>query len=83
MPPGVVTATSTRPAACAGVGQVIEVPAMVQDAKVADVPPKLTSVAPVKSVLVMVTLVPPAVGPMFGETFVMACVAAPNGVPVS
>ena len=32
------------------------------------VPPKWTDVAPVKSVPVMVTLVPPAVAPMFGET---------------
>ena len=35
---------------------------------VAAVPPKLTAVAPVRFVPLIVTLVPPAVEPVFGET---------------
>jgi hypothetical protein len=35
---------------------------------VAAVPPKVTDVVPLKSVPVMVTLVPPDVGPLFGAT---------------
>jgi hypothetical protein len=37
---------------------------------VAAVPPKVTEVAPVKPVPVIVTTVPPAVGPMFGVKLV-------------
>jgi hypothetical protein len=36
----------------------------------AAVPPKVTEVAPVRLVPVMVTLVPPAVGPLLGDTLV-------------
>ena len=69
VPPGVVTCTFTAPAACAGVVAVIEV-ALFTVKLVAAVPPKVTAVAPVKFVPVMVTLVPPAVGPVFGDTVV-------------
>ena len=37
---------------------------------VAGVPPKLTAVAPVKLVPVIVTLFPPLFGPLFGDTAV-------------
>ena len=67
LPPGVVTATSTAPAACAGAVAVIEV-ALSTVKLVAAVPPKLTTVAPVKPVPVIVTDVPPAAGPPFGVT---------------
>ena len=54
---------------------------MIEDALttvklVAETPPNLTSVAPVKLVPVMVTLVPPAVGPEFGLTLVTVGAAA-------
>jgi hypothetical protein len=66
-PPAVVTTTSTVPAAWAGVVAVIEVgPFTVK--LVAAVPPKVTAVVPLKLVPVIVTLVPPSVGPLFGET---------------
>ena len=65
MPPGVVTRTSTAPAACAGVVAVIWVAEFtVYD--VAAVPPNVTEVAPVRSVPVIVTIVPPAVVPEEG-----------------
>lgn len=69
MPLRVVTTTSTRPLACAGVVQVAErpFPATMQDEVV---PPKLKS-PPVRFVPVMVTVVPPAAGPTLGETPVM------------
>ena len=66
-PPGLVTATVTAPAACAGVVAVIEV-LFTTTTLVAAVPPKVT-VAPVaKFVPVMVTAVPPPVGPLLGLT---------------
>ena len=65
MPLGWVTVTSTVPAAWAGDVAVIEVGlTTVNDA--AATPPKLTLVAPVKFVPLMVTLVPPALEPVFG-----------------
>ena len=57
-----VTTTFTAPAACAGVIAVMVV-ALTTTTLVAAVPPNVTAVAPVKLVPVMVTLVPPAVGP--------------------
>jgi hypothetical protein len=67
LPPGVVTTTSTALAACAGVVTVIVVE-LVTDTLVPAVPPNVTEVAPVKFVPVMVTEVPPAAGPLFGDT---------------
>ena len=62
-----VTTTFTAPAAWAGVVQVREV-ALPKDTPVAGVPPKVT-VAPVtKFVPVIVTEVPPVVGPEVGLT---------------
>src|SRR5690349_1867284 len=54
VPPGVVTATSTRPAAWAGVVAVIWVE-LLTTRLVAAVPPIVTDVAPVKLVPVMTT----------------------------
>ncbi|MNQ66367.1 hypothetical protein D3C85_808580 [compost metagenome] len=65
VPPAVVTRTSTVPVP-AGVVAVIWV-ALSTVTPDADAPPKVTAVAPVKFVPVMVTLVPPPVGPLFGE----------------
>jgi hypothetical protein len=57
------------PALSAGDDALIDVSEFtVNDA--AAVPPKLTADAPVKPVPVIVTLVPPAVVPVFGFTFV-------------
>ena len=70
MPPGVVTVTSTGPNAFAGVVAVIEVALATTVTPVAGMPPNVTAVAPVKLVPVMVTDVPPAVGPEFGLTLV-------------
>ena len=67
MPPGVTTSTATAPAAFTGVTAVIDV-ALFTVKLVALVLPKRTAVAPVKSVPVIVTVVPPAVGPLFGLT---------------
>ena len=70
VPPGVVTVTSTVPALPAGAVAVICVaPFTVK--LVAAVPPKLTAVAPVSAVPVIVTLVPPDSGPAFGA--MLAC----------
>ena len=65
MPPGVVTVMSTVPAEPAGAVAVIWV-ALLTVTLVALVVPNLTAVAPVKLVPVIVTLVPPAVGPATG-----------------
>jgi hypothetical protein len=67
VPPGVVTVTSTVPAEPAGEVAVTLVSlATVND--VAAVLPKLTAVAPVNPLPVIVTAVPPAIGPPAGET---------------
>jgi hypothetical protein len=66
IPPGVVTVTSTVPAP-AGEVAVICVALFIVNV-VAAVAPNFTAVAPVKFVPVMVTLVPPAVGPLVGFT---------------
>ena len=65
VPPVVVTVTSTVPAGRGGGGG--DLGGRVHGEAEAAVPPKLTAVAPVKSVPVMVTTVPPVVGPVFGE----------------
>ena len=67
-PPGVVTTTSTVPVP-AGLTAVMVV-ALITVRFVAAAPPKLTLVAPVKLVPVMVTTAPPAAGPEAGEMLV-------------
>ena len=67
VPPVVVTVTSTVAAACAGEVAVIWVAETTVKPEAAVVP-KWTAVAPVKLVPVMVTEVPPAVGPEVGAT---------------
>jgi hypothetical protein len=69
VPPVVTTVTSTVPALSAG--EVAEIDVSEFTVKLAAaVPPKLTADAPVNPVPVIVTLVPPAVGPAFGDTLV-------------
>ena len=66
VPPGVVTLTSTIPAALAGEVAVILVAlTMIKD--VAPVVPNVTFVAPINPVPVTVTTVPPVTGPPAGE----------------
>ena len=74
MPPGVVTVTSTVPLP-AGAVAVIWV-ALTTVTLVALVAPNLTAVAPVKLVPVIVTTVPPAVGPAVGLMVVTVGAAA-------
>ena len=62
MPPGVVTSTLAVPALPLGVVQVMLV-LLTTVMLVAAAPPKVTLVAPVKFVPVIVTLVPPPSGP--------------------
>jgi hypothetical protein len=66
VPPPVVTVTSTVPALAAG--EVADIEVALVTVKVAAVAPKLTALTPVKLVPVMVTGVPPAVGPDIGLT---------------
>jgi hypothetical protein len=61
-PPAPVNTTSTAPAALAGVTTVIDV-ALELTIDVPAVPPKVTDDVPVRLVPVIVTVVPPAVGP--------------------
>ena len=68
MPPAVVTVTSTVPAP-AGEVAVIEV-ALFTVTLVAAVAPNFTVAALVKFVPVMLTAVPPAVGPLVGAMLV-------------
>jgi hypothetical protein len=68
VPPAVVTATSTVPTP---VGEVAVIWVALSTVKEpAALLPNLTAVAPEKLVPVMVTLVPPDVGPVFGLTLV-------------
>jgi hypothetical protein len=67
VPPGVVTVTSTAPAEPAGEVAVIWVAELTVKV-VALVLPSFTAVAPEKFVPVIVTVVPPAVGPLVGES---------------
>ena len=73
----VVTVTSTAPAEPAGELHVIEVAVGVPQLPKAEVEPNDTSVALVKPVPLMVTLVPPAVGPVAGLTDVTAGIVGP------
>jgi hypothetical protein len=66
VPPGVVTDTLFAPAVADGVIAVIVV-SLTTTTPVADAVPNFTDVAPVKLVPLIVTAVPPAVGPWFGE----------------
>ena len=69
VPAGVVTKTLAVPTVPAGVVTVMEV-ALFTTRLVAATPPIVTPVAPVKSLPVMVMLVPPAVEPLVGEILV-------------
>src|SRR5437899_1214881 len=77
VPPVPVTVTSMGPPHCAGLIAVICVSELT--VKDAFTEPKLTAAAPVKPVPVIVTLVPPAVGPLLGLTLVIVG-AAGGGV---
>ena len=63
VPKGVVTVISTRPEPA---GEVAVIWVAELTVKVAEVPPKLTIVAPVNPVPVIMTEVPPAAGPLVG-----------------
>ena len=77
VPTGVVTEILALPAACALVLALILVgPVTVK--LVAGVAPNVTAVAPVKLVPVMVTVVPPVVGPLVGVKLVMVGWVAKN-----
>ena len=65
MPPAVVTRTSTVPVPAGDVAVIWVAELTVKAA--AGVAPKLTAVAPVKFVPVIVTDVPPVAGPEVGE----------------
>ena len=67
MTPDSVTAILTGPAVPAGVTAVMVV-ALTTLKLVAAVLPNITAVAPVRFVPVIVTVVPPAAGPLLGET---------------
>ena len=69
VPPGVVTVASAVPAAELGVVAVICVELRTLN-ELAAVAPNLTPLTEVKSVPVMVTTVPPVLGPTLGDTLV-------------
>jgi len=80
VPPGVVTWTSTAPAACAG----LVIFSWVADTTVTAVPAvpaKVAFVAPVNFEPVTVTIVAPAIGPLAGDTAVI--VGAGGAAPVT
>src|ERR1019366_6541354 len=66
VPPGVVTVTSTVPTGSTGAAAVIEVSELTMT-ELAGAEPKVTALAPVRLVPVMVTEVPPVVRPEVGE----------------
>src|SRR5215208_5434781 len=68
VPSGFVTVTLAAPAACAGVTAVIDVPLTAPT--VAAVSPIVTAAPAWKFSPVIVTVVPPAVVPEFGDTLV-------------
>jgi hypothetical protein len=70
VPEGVVTVISTVPG-LATPGEVTLIWVPETESMVAYVVPKVTDVVPIKLVPVMVTVSPPAVLPLFGETEVM------------
>ena len=65
VPPGVVTVTSTAPCAPPGAVALMEPPETTVKL-VAFAAPNRTAVAPASPVPVIVTMVPPVVGPVFG-----------------
>ena len=67
VPAGVVTVTSTAPTAWGAVVAVIVV-GLTTVKSAAGVAPNRTAVAPVKDEPMIVTVVPPTVGPLLGET---------------
>jgi hypothetical protein len=67
VPPGVVTVTSTDPAAEPAGEVTVICPSLSTVYEAAEVLPNLTAVAPVKPDPVITTLVPPAIGPIAGE----------------
>jgi hypothetical protein len=75
VPPGVITCTDAAPALPAGViAKIATSPKTLKD--VAALPPTETAVAPVKAVPEIVIVVPPASGPLTGETNVTVGTAA-------
>ena len=67
-PPGVLTVTSTVPEPAGEVAVTCVADSALS--AVAALAPNLTSLAPVRFVPVIVTVVPPPAGPLVGETFV-------------
>ena len=65
VPPAVVTLISTVPVPAGAVAVICVALLTVKDKAL--VAPKVTDVAPLKPLPLMVTLVPPAAGPRFGE----------------
>ena len=78
-PPVLVTTTLTAPAACAGVLAVICV-ALTTTILVAAVPPNVTPAPAWNPVPVIVTAVPPLVGPLVGDTELTVGVGGGGGV---
>src|ERR1700747_1889507 len=74
VPPGVVTVTSTKPAACAGATALSWV-ADTNVTKVDAVAPNFTLAPDTKLVPLIVTVLAPVVGPAIGLTLVTAGVA--------
>ena len=68
VPPGVVTVTVAGPWPPAGAVTVSSVSENHRDVFEAAIPPKVTDVAPVKPLPVIVTAVPPLVGPVLGKS---------------
>ena len=68
MPPGVLTVTCTVPEPAGEVAVTLVADSALTP--LALVEPNLTSLAPVRFVPVIVTVVPPAAGPLVGSTFV-------------
>ena len=80
MPPPVVTVTSTVPVPAGDVAVIWVAELTVKP--VAGVAPKFTALAPVKLVPVIVTVVPPPVGPAVGERDVTVGAAGVTVNPV-
>ena len=68
VPAGVVMVIDTVPVDSAGAMAVIFLPFLAAEKLVAGSEPKLTAVAPPRSVPAMVTWVPPLAGPLEGDT---------------
>jgi hypothetical protein len=62
-----MTATSTAPASAAGGAVAVIEVALFTVNELAGNPPKVTAVVPMKLVPVMVTFVPPLIGPELGD----------------